>query len=144
MALAPSLRAEPPSGQARAPVTDHAAMLSFSISEYFLAPAALWSRNLVLRQTVFAPRLTFARLVEAGGLEVRRKDLPLDLGALGLELAAGLGLTWVVAGMLPSRLPTQAAPGDARPRDAGPRGIEIHPIFATVAGVATLGVVGTF
>jgi hypothetical protein len=118
-------------------------MLGFSISEYFLAPVALWSRNLVLRGAiVFAPRPTFAHMVEVGGFDRPRTDLPLDLGALGLEIAAGLGLRWVVVGMLP-RGTAMPAP-QAQPRDSGSGGIEIHPIFATVAGTATLGIVGTF
>lgn len=142
MALAPSSRAEPPNTSA--PLAAREAMLSFSISEYFLAPVSVWSRNLVLRgAVVFAPRPTFAHLVEVGGFDRPRTDLPLDLGALGLEIAAGLGLRWVVVGMLPRRTTMLGSPPQ-QPRDSGSGGIEIHPIFATVAGTATLGVIGTF
>jgi len=164
--LARSSRAEPPEvPEARATAAsgpDRDMMLSFSISEYFLAPVrclgamalrgaacgSVWGRGMLLREaprvapdpTVsafqYVRRLSLARFVELGGIEIPRNDLPIDLGALALQLAAGLGLKWVVAGMVHAR-PTLM-------QTDAPRGVAFHPTFGTVPGGVTVGLVGAF
>jgi hypothetical protein len=164
--LARSSRAEPtPSPEARATAAagpDRDAMLSFSISSYLLAPAkclgsfashgvacaAPGSGGLRLDETgrdaaethsvvfpAFARRLTFERFVELGGFVLPRTDLPIDLGALALELAARMRIRWVLAGMVHVRAPLPFE---------GPHGVSIHPLFGTVSGGATVGLVATF
>lgn len=137
-------------------------MLSFSISEYFLVPVrclgavalrgaacgSVWDRGMLLRDSPriapdptigafqYVRRLSLARFVELGGIEIPRNDLPIDLGALALQVAAGLGLKWVVAGMVHAR-PTLT------PTDS-PHGVAFHPTFGTVPGGVTVGLVGAF
>jgi len=164
--LARSARAEPPnSPEPRATAAagpDRDGMLSFSISEYFLAPVrclgafALRSvtcvsrsgRGTFLREAPrlepdattgafqYVRRLSLARFVELGGIEIPRNDLPIDLGALALQIAAGLGMKWVVAGMVHAR-PTLA-------QVDVPHGLAVHPTFGTVPGGVTVGIVGAF
>ena len=164
--LARSARAEPsesPEPRATAAAgPDRDVMLSFSISEYFLSPvrclsafgsrttacAAASGRSMFLRESPrlvadpttvafqYVRRLSLARFVELGGIEIPRNDLPIDLGALALQIAGGLGMKWVLAGMVHAR-PTLT------PTD-GPHGVAFHPTFGTVPGGVTVGMMGAF